>query len=84
MKRILALILTLCLLLGALPMQALAYVGDIFPASGTVKPVKLSDGSLSLQNEYIHVTMHTLFGRYSYITVVPAAKTCLLYTSRCV
>lgn len=75
MKRILALILTLCLLLGALPMQALAYVGDIFPASGTVKPVKLSDGSLSLQNEYIHVTMHTLFGRYSYITVVPAAKT---------
>ena len=43
MKRILALILMLCLLLGALPMQALAYVGDIFPASGTVKkPVYLS------------------------------------------
>ena len=75
MKRILALILMLCLLLGALPMQALAYLGDIFPASGTVKPVKLDDGSLSLQNEYIHVTMHTLFGRYAYISVVPAAKT---------
>lgn len=74
MKRILALILMLCLLLGALPMQALAYLGDIFPASGTVKQVKLDDGSLSLQNEYIHVTMHTLFGQYSYITVVPAAK----------
>ena len=75
MKRILALILTRCLLLGALPMQALAYLGDIFPASGTVKQVKLDDGSLSLQNEYIHVTMHTLFGRYAYISVVPAAKT---------
>ena len=75
MKRILALILMFCLLLGALPTQALAYVGDIFPASGTVKPVTLSDGSLSLQNDYIHVTMHKLFGTYAYISVVPAAKT---------
>ena len=56
MKRILALILTLCLLLGALPTQALAYVGDIFPAaSGTVKPVTLSSGSLALQNDYLRV-----------------------------
>ena len=55
MKRILALILMLCLLLGALPMQALAYVGDIFPASGTVKKVPLSSGSLALQNDYLRV-----------------------------
>ena len=56
MKRILALILTLCLLLGALPMQALAYFGDIFPAaSGTVKKVPLSSGSLALQNDYLRV-----------------------------
>ncbi len=55
MKRILALILTLCLLLGALPMQALAYLGDIFPASGTVKKVPLSSGSLALQNDYLRV-----------------------------
>ena len=55
MKRILALILTLCLLLGALPMQALAYFGDIFPASGTVKQVTLSSGSLELRNDYLRV-----------------------------
>ena len=56
MKRILALILTLCLLLGALPMQALAYVGDIFSAaSETVKKVPLSSGSLALQNDYLRV-----------------------------
>lgn len=55
MKKILSLLLTLCLLLGALPMQALAYVGDIFPASGTVKPVTLSSGSLELRNDYLRV-----------------------------
>ena len=56
MKRILALILTLCLLLGALPMQALAYFGDIFSAaSETVKKVPLSSGSLALQNDYLRV-----------------------------
>ena len=55
MKRILALILMLCMLLGALPTQALAYAGDIFPASGTVKTVTLSSGSLALQNDYLRV-----------------------------
>ena len=55
MKKILSLLLTLCLLLGLLPMQALAYVGDIFPASGTVKPVTLSSGSLELRNDYLRV-----------------------------
>ena len=56
MKKILSLLLTLCLLLGLLPTQALAYVGDIFPVgSETVKKVPLSSGSLALQNDYLRV-----------------------------
>ncbi len=75
MKKILSLLLTLCLLFGALPTQALAFAGDIWPAGGTVQTVTLDDGSLSLQNEYIHVTLRKLWGTYAYFTVVPAAKT---------
>ena len=75
MKKIVSFLLTLCLLLGALPAQALAFAGDILPASGTVEQVKLDDGSLSLQNDYIHVTLRKLWGTYAYLTVVPAAKT---------
>ena len=74
MKKFLALLLSLCLLLGTLPMQALAFAGDIFPSEGTVKTVTLDDGSLSLQNEYIHMTLRKLWGSYAYLTVVPAAK----------
>ena len=53
MKKFLSLLLSLCLLLGALPMQVLALPGDIFPSEGAVKTVTLEDGSLSLQNEYL-------------------------------
>ena len=74
MKKFLALLLSLCLLLGTLPMQAAAFAGDIFPSEGTVKTVTLDDGSLSLQNEYIHMTFRKLWGTYAYLTVVPAAK----------
>ena len=74
MKKFLSLLLSLCLLLGTLPMQALAFAGDIFPSEGTVKTVTLDDGSLSLQNEYIHMTLRKLWGSYAYLTVVPAAK----------
>ena len=74
MKKFLALLLSLCLLLGTLPMQALAFAGDIFPSEGTVKTVTLDDGSLSLQNEYIHMTFRKLWGSYAYLTVAPAAK----------
>ena len=35
MKKFLSLLLTLCLLLGILPSQALAYVGDILPSTGS-------------------------------------------------
>ena len=74
MKKIVSFLLTLCLLLGALPAQALAFAGDILPAGKTVEQVPLDDGSLSLQNEYIHVSLRKLWGTYAYLTVVPAAK----------
>ena len=74
MKKFLSLLLSLCLLLGALPMQVLALPGSIFPSEGAVKTVTLDDGSLSLQNEYIHMTFRKLWGSYAYLTVVPAAK----------
>ena len=74
MKKFLSLLLSLCLLLGALPMQVLALPGNIFPSEGAVKTVTLDDGSLSLQNEYIHMTFRKLWGTYAYLTVAPAAK----------
>lgn len=74
MKKFLSLLLSLCLLLGALPLQVSAFAGDIFPSESTVKTVTLEDGSLSLQNEYIHMTFRKLWGTYAYLTVVPAAK----------
>ena len=74
MKKFLSLLLSLCLLLGALPMQVLALPGSIFPSEETVKTVTLDDGSLSLQNEYIYMTFRKLWGTYAYLTVAPAAK----------
>lgn len=73
MKKTITLLLTLCLLLGLLPTEAVAFAGDIYRA-GDVTQVKMADGSLSLQNGYVHVTLHKLFETYSYLTVVPAAK----------
>lgn len=74
MKKFLSLLLSLCLLLGTLPLQVSAFAGDIFPSESTVKTVTLNDGSLSLQNEYILMTFRKLWGSYAYLTVVPAAK----------
>lgn len=74
MKKFISLLLSLCLLLGTLPLQVSAFAGDIFPSESTVKTVTLNDGSLSLQNEYIHMTFRKLWGSYAYLTVVPAAK----------
>lgn len=73
MKKTITLLLTLCLLLGLLPVEAAAFAGDIYRA-GDVKQVKMADGSLSLQNGYVHVTLHKLLETYSYLTVVPAVK----------
>lgn len=72
-EKTITLLLTLCLLLGLLPVEAAAFAGDIYRA-GDVKQVKMADGSLSLQNGYVHVTLHKLLETYSYLTVVPAAK----------
>ena len=56
MKKILSLLLTLCLFFSVLPAQALAAVGDIRPAeNNAVKQTTLSSGSLALQNDYIRV-----------------------------
>ena len=56
MKKILSLLLTLCLLFSILPAQALAAVGDIRPVGNdAVKQTTLSSGSLALQNDYIRV-----------------------------
>ena len=73
MKKTITLLLTLCLLLGLLPTEAVAFAGDIYRA-GEVAQVKMEDGSLSLQNGYVHVTLHKLLETYSYLTVVPTAK----------
>jgi len=73
MKKTITLLLTLGLLLGLLPVEAAAFAGDIYRA-GDVKQVKMADGSLSLQNGYVHVTLHKLLETYSHLTVVPAAK----------
>lgn len=73
MKKTITLLLTLCLLLGLLPTEVVAFAGDIYRA-GEVAQVKMEDGSLSLQNGYVHVTLHKFLATSSYITVVPAAK----------
>lgn len=73
MKKTITLLLTLCLLLGLLPTEAVAFAGDIYRA-GDVKQVKMADGSLSLQNGYVHVTLHKLLETYSYLTVAPTVK----------
>ena len=73
MKKTITLLLTLCLLLCLLPTEAVAFAGDIYRA-GDVTQVKMADGSLSLQNGYVHVTLHKLFETYSYLTVAPTVK----------
>ncbi len=71
MKKFLSLLLTLCLLLGVLPSQALAYVGDILPSTGsTVTTETRADGTLVLQNDYIRVTLNKHDGS---LTTSPAA-----------
>lgn len=56
MKKTITLLLTLCLLLGLLPMEAAAYLGDIRPVdSGTVTAKKLNSGSWELRNDYLRV-----------------------------
>lgn len=74
MKKFLSLLLSLCLAAGHTALAGIGFCGDIFPSESTVKTVTLNDGSLSLQNEYIHMTFRKLWGTYAYLTVAPAAK----------
>ena len=46
MKKFLSLLLTLCLLLGILPSQALAYVGDIISPGSTNVQTSTNNNSL--------------------------------------
>ena len=71
MKKILSMLLVLCLLIGAVPPQALAYAGDMWPPN-TAEPqtLTLSDGTLVLQNDYIRAELHS--SPYSaYLSTLP-------------
>ena len=60
MKKFIAIILTFCLILCAFPLQAMAYPGDIWRPGkdgGEVKTMKLKNGALALQNDYLRVTL---------------------------
>ena len=70
MKKILSLLLTLCLLLGVLPPQALAYVGDIISPGSTNVQTSTNNNSLVLQNDYIRVTLNRQTG---ILTTAPTA-----------
>ncbi len=70
MKKILTLLLTLCLLLGLMPTQALASVGDILPPTGSQVETKTEGDTFVLKNEYIRVTLNKQNG---VITTSPAA-----------
>ena len=56
MKKFLSMLLILCLFLGALPAQALAYVADNIQRADTVEQVSVGNSSLVLQNDYIRMT----------------------------
>ena len=49
MKKFLSMLLILCLFLGALPAQALAYVADNIQRADTVEQVSVGNSSLVLQ-----------------------------------
>ena len=57
MKKFLSMLLILCLFLGALPAQALAYVADNIQRADTVEQVSVGNSSLVLQNDYIRMTL---------------------------
>ena len=58
MKKFLSMLLILCLFLGALPAQALAYVADNIQRADTVEQVSVGNSSLVLQNDYIRITLN--------------------------
>ena len=75
MKKAISFLLTLILLFSALPLETLAFAGDIWPTNPeTVEQITLEDGALVLQNGYIRVALRKFFGSTPYLTTVPTAK----------
>ena len=75
MKKAISFLLTLILLFSALPLETLAFAGDIWPTNpATVEQITLEDGALVLQNDYIRVALRRFFGSTPYLTTVPTAK----------
>ncbi len=75
MKKAISFLLTLILLFSALPLETLAFAGDICPTNpATVEQITLEDGALVLQNGYIRVALRRFFGSTPYLTTVPTAK----------
>lgn len=75
MKKAISFLLTLILLFSALPLETLAFAGDIWPTNpATVEQITLEDGALVLQNGYIRVALRKFFGSTPYLTTVPTAK----------
>ena len=76
MKKFLSMLLILCLFLGALPAQALAYVADNIQRADTVEQVSVGNSSLVLQNDYIRITLNKQDGS---LTTSPAATSSSVY-----
>ena len=75
MKKAISFLLTLILLFSALPLETLAFAGDIWPTNpATVEQITLDDGALVLQNDYIRVALRRFLGSTPYLTTVPTAK----------
>lgn len=75
MKKAISFLLTLILLFSALPLETLAFAGDIWPTNpATVEQITLEDGALVLQNDYIRVALRRFLGSTPYLTTVPTAK----------
>ena len=75
MKKAISFLLTVILLFSALPLETLAFAGDIWPTNpATVEQITLEDGALVLQNGYIRVALRRFFGSTPYLTTVPTAK----------
>ena len=75
MKKAISFLLTLILLFSAMPLETLAFAGDICPTNpATVEQITLEDGALVLQNGYIRVALRRFFGSTPYLTTVPTAK----------
>ena len=75
MKKAISFLLTLILLFSALPLESLAFAGDIWPTNpATVEQITLEDGALVLQNGYIRVALRRFLGSTPYLTTVPTAK----------